>query len=179
MRNIEIKARSLPYKNDRIRDVLSSLNSRCVGIDRQVDTYFKVPHGRLKLREGNIETWLIQYCRDNMAGPKLSNYVLSPVVNSTLLKEALTKSLGVLQVVEKYREIHYIDNIKIHLDFVVNLGHFVEIEARDETCTMDEECLRQQCKSLLEQFPITEKDLVTNSYSDMFLLKGDLNECSD
>ncbi|RYZ45291.1 MAG: adenylate cyclase, partial [Chitinophagaceae bacterium] len=32
-----------------------------VGEDHQVDTYFNVPTGRLKLREGNIEQSLIFY----------------------------------------------------------------------------------------------------------------------
>ena len=64
--NIEIKARS--NNQDRIRDILKSKNADFKGIDHQIDTYFNVPKGRLKLREGNIENNLIFYERKNQAG---------------------------------------------------------------------------------------------------------------
>ncbi len=61
--NIEIKAKS--NNQDMIRKILQSKNADFKGVDHQIDTYFKVNVGRLKLREGNIENSLIHYQREN------------------------------------------------------------------------------------------------------------------
>jgi len=48
--NIEIKAKS--NNQDAIREILKAKNADFKGVDHQIDTYFKVHNGRLKLREG-------------------------------------------------------------------------------------------------------------------------------
>ena len=98
-------------------------------MDEQTDTYFNVPNGRLKLREGNIENNLIFYERTNQAGPRILIFNLVKVEDAEGLKEALTKSNGIKVVVKKRREIYYINNVKFHIDEVPGLGSFVEIEA--------------------------------------------------
>lgn len=50
---IEIKAKC--SDPERIREILRGQNARYVGKDHQVDTYFEVHRGRLKLREGKID----------------------------------------------------------------------------------------------------------------------------
>lgn len=165
--NIEIKARC---KNiDRIRNVLNQQNAIFKGKDNQIDTYFHCNSGRLKLREGNIEHHLIHYYREQMAGPKKSIVTLyRPQPNSTL-KEILTKSLGILVVVDKKREIYFINNVKFHIDIVEGLGPFVEIEAIDSTGDIGEEQLRDQCQNYMKLFRIQPVDLIDISYSDMLL----------
>jgi len=49
--NVEIKAKC--EDQNKIRNILNTANALFLGVDRQIDTYFKVSHGRLKLREGN------------------------------------------------------------------------------------------------------------------------------
>ncbi len=145
------------------------------GTDHQIDTYFKVPHGRLKLREGNIENNLIYYEREDNSdagGLKESRYIvysLDPSASS--LKELLMKALGPLVVVEKEREIYFIDNVRFHIDRVKNLGSFVEIEATDKQGTMSKEKLLEQCAFFLELFKIPQDDLIPASYSDLLLRK--------
>lgn len=165
--NIEIKAKSLEL--DRIRDILKSKNADFKGIDHQVDTYFKVSSGRLKLREGNIENHLIYYEREDKSGPKKSLVVLYKYNPDQNLKEILTRSLGVLAVVNKHREIYFIDNVKFHLDNVRGLGNFVEIEAIDEDGSIGSEKLHEQCKHYLKLLNISKEDLLENSYSDLIL----------
>jgi len=167
--NIEIKAKS--EQNGKIREILLAKHAEFKGIDHQVDTYFQVNSGRLKLREGNIENHLIHYQRDNIKGPKQSDVTLFRSEPGSTLKEILVKALGILVVVDKKREIYFIDNVKFHLDQVKNLGNFVEIEAIDRDGTIGRETLLQQCGHYLELFHISAKDLISVSYSDLLLQK--------
>jgi len=167
--NIEIKARS--NNLDKIREILKSKNADFKGIDHQVDTYFKVNNGRLKLREGGIENYLIHYQREDKEGPKQSDVTLFKSDSKSSLKEILTQALGVLVVVDKKREIYFIDNVKFHLDIVENLGSFVEIEAIDDDGTVGKDKLLEQCQFFLDLFMISPKDLISVSYSDLLLKK--------
>jgi adenylate cyclase, class 2 len=140
------------------------------GTDWQTDTYFHTATGRLKLRQGTIENALIYYNRENIAGPKMSKVDLFAVPgNSNQLKELLTKAYGIKVVVEKKREIYFIENVKFHIDEVTGLGSFAEIEAIDDEGLLGEAHIRQQCNYYLQQFNIQETDLLTHSYSDLLL----------
>jgi adenylate cyclase class 2 len=169
--NIEIKARC---KNlDSIRHILNQSNAVLKGVDHQIDTYFDCRNGRLKLREGNIEHHLIHYDREDKAGPKRSLVTLFRPQPDSALKDILAKSLGILVVVDKKREIYFIDNIKFHLDTVIGLGSFVEIEAIDNSGDIGQEKLQQQCEDNIKLLGIQPDDLIEFSYSDMLLqLKG-------
>jgi len=165
--NIEIKAKSA--NQDEIRGILKSRNADFRGIDHQIDTYFNVPFGRLKLREGNIENHLIQYDREDKDGPKQSNVLLYKSTPDSTLKDLLNKSLGILVIVDKQREIYFIDNVKFHLDHVQGLGTFVEIEAIDYDGSIGRDRLLEQCNQYLELFKVSQEDLVSVSYSDLLL----------
>ncbi|MEO1715184.1 MAG: class IV adenylate cyclase, partial [Bacteroidota bacterium] len=112
--NIEIKAHC--PDPERVRQILKDHQAYFRGIDHQVDTYFKVPNGRLKLREGNIENHLIHYERPDQAGPKASHVSLFKTEPDSSLKFLLTKALGLLTIVDKKRSIYFIDNVKFHID---------------------------------------------------------------
>jgi len=169
MINIEIKARC--SEHNRIRELLTSAGADFRGTDRQIDTYFKTNTGRLKLREGTIENNLIRYERENTSSPKQSDFSLYKSENPALLKDMLSKSLGVLTVVDKQREIFFINNVKFHLDRVNNLGEFIEIEATDSGGTIDKDKLLEQCKYYMQMLGIKESDLIPLSYSDMLINK--------
>ena len=72
-------------------------------------------------------------------------------------------------MVEKRRDIYFIDNVKFHLDEVEGLGTFVEIEAIDYDGTIGSEQLLAQCHTFLTLFDIQPDQLVAVSYSDLFL----------
>ncbi len=165
--NIEIKARC--DEPARIRNILRSVQARFVGTDYQVDTYFVVPGGRLKLREGNVEKSLIFYRRADLSGPKQSDVWLYEPEDTLKLRELLEAALGRLVQVKKTREIYFVKNVKIHLDQVDGLGSFVEIEAQDFNGQYTQEDLRDQCQRFLDLFQIPEQNLISRSYSDMLL----------
>jgi predicted adenylyl cyclase CyaB len=141
------------------------------GEDHQVDTYFNVPNGRLKLREGNIENSLIHYNRTDTAGAKQSDVTLYQHQADGNLKEALTKALGVKVIIDKKRKIYFLDNVKFHFDEVEQLGSFVEVEAIDRDGTIGIEKLKQQCARFIQLFGIADEQFIAASYSDLLLAK--------
>ena len=164
---IEIKAKCADAS--KIRAILQKMEADFKGIDHQIDTYFKVTNGRLKLREGNIENTLIHYNRPNQAGPKNSQVTYRRLPPNIDLKEVIAAAMGILTVVDKKRGIYFIDNVKFHLDEVKDLGTFVEIEAIDTTGTIGQEKLLEQCNYYLRLFKIETTDLIDISYSDMVM----------
>ncbi len=150
------------------RERLNQLGADFKGTDHQKDTYFKVSQGRLKLREGNIENALIFYDRDDDSFPKKSRIIL--VRSSTPeLREILFRSLEILVVVEKQREIYFIDNVKFHLDVVPKLGKFVEIEVMGGP-EADLEELNTTLKHYVELLKLPTDKQVKFSYSDLLLM---------
>lgn len=168
--NVEIKARS--NGPDRIRNILKELGADFNGTDHQIDTYFRVRSGRLKLREGDIENYLIFYEREDQEGPKQSRVTLFPTTPGSSLKNILQHALGELVCVDKTREIYFLDNMKFHLDSVVDLGTFVEIEAIDVDGSIGKETLYAQCQKYLSLFGISSDDLISHSYSDLLVKKS-------
>ena len=163
--NVEIKAKC---KNaDSIRNYLLTNNAAFKGVDEQTDTYFNVTNGRLKLREGNIENNLIFYNRTNQAGPKNSHFHLVKVEDVKGIREVLTKSMGVMVVVKKKREIYYISNVKFHIDEVPGLGSFIEIEAGNILNDLAQKQLKEQCDFYMKELGINPGELIEVSYSDM------------
>ena len=165
--NIEIKAK-YPHP-EFIRKYLQENNAEFKGTDHQTDTYFNMVKGRLKLREGIIENNLIYYERNDQPGAKESNFQLINVPDTKGLKEVLTKSLGIKIVVKKKREIYFLANVKFHVDEVIGLGNFAEIEASNLQADISKEELQKQCEFYLKEFGIKDEDLISVSYSDMLI----------
>ncbi len=166
MINIEIKAR---YPNHvQARTHLERLQARRAGIEHQRDTYFVVPTGRLKLRERDGgPNQLVYYERPNQAGPKRSDYELVPVEDSAAIGALLARALGAWVVVDKRRDVWLLDNVRIHLDDVQDLGAFLEFEAvcEDEEVSAEYEKLH----TLMDALGIEQQDLIEGSYSDLLL----------
>jgi len=167
-KNIEIKARS--SKHELIRQILTDHNANFIGTDHQIDHYYKVPNGRLKLRLGTIEKSLIFYDRPDTLEAKVSNYALFKRDRLNDLHPVLTQALGIMVTVDKMREIYFIQNAKIHLDKIEALGEFVEIEIIDEVKRDTRfNSLIEQCNYYQKTFDIDSTDLIDRSYSDLLL----------
>ncbi|MBC8352915.1 MAG: class IV adenylate cyclase [Planctomycetes bacterium] len=163
--NIELKARLSSL--DAARQVANSLVDTRLPDQHQIDTYFHCQEGRLKLREIVGErAELIAYRRPNESGPKASNYFVLPVEQPERFKEALATTLGIRSRVEKTREIYLHQNVRIHLDRVVELGDFLEFEAvlSDQHAATESQ---QLVDRLRQRFSITDNDLLEASYGEM------------
>jgi adenylate cyclase class IV len=131
-RNIEIKAR-LPQGVDALLAQAQAIAGCAPELITQDDSFFRVPHGRLKLRQfadGSAE--LIHYDRADTAQAKASDYVRVPVPDPAALREALTRGCGLLGRVRKQRWVLIVQqqgfHTRIHLDRVDGVGDCMELE---------------------------------------------------
>jgi adenylate cyclase class IV len=134
-RNLELKVRCSPSELLAIRKRAERTNIGPFSRLRQVDTYFAVAHGRLKLREitsadGEPFAELIAYSRPDELGPRWSAYrrITVSAGDASNLRAALAETTGVVAVVAKTRDVAIHGRTRIHLDVVEGLGEFVELE---------------------------------------------------
>ncbi len=164
-RNLEVKAVD-PDPHATLRAALE-LGAEDHGLMHQRDTYFHTVIGRLKLREAPPHpAELIAYDRAELAGPKVSLYRVVAVADHLALIDALSDSLGVRCVVEKARRLLLWRNVRIHLDRVTGLGHFVELEAV-ATSPGGLEVERDRVEQLRQVLGIADERLVACGYADL------------
>lgn len=164
-RNVEIKARVRDLAD--LEEVARSLEDRGTEDHEQTDTYYQVPHGRLKLRvlaEGSAE--LIQYDRPDSRDPELSRYVRARVDDPTPVNEALINALGIRAIVRKSRRVFLVGRSRIHLDRVEGLGDFLEVEVVLGPGEAPEEG-EQEAYQLMERLGIRRDDLIRTGYVDL------------
>ncbi len=164
---VELKAKVEDL--DALRNKLFQRGAAQVGVFRQIDTYYKVPEGRLKLREveGKTEAELIYYERENIAGPKRSTVYLLTIPKPQILKHILERIMEKRVVVDKKREIYRYEGVQIHLDVVKGLGSFIEFESvtSQEPAQQKEDML--MLERLGEKLGVTFQRLESLSYSDL------------
>ncbi|MFT5089253.1 MAG: adenylate cyclase class 2 [Candidatus Latescibacterota bacterium] len=164
MTNIEIKAR---YDHvERAEENLNAIGAGPAGTFHQRDTYFHVGEGRLKLRElGPDDGHLIFYRREDLAGPKRSDYEIAKTEDPQAMRQMLSQIMGIWVEVEKTRQVWLWENVRIHLDEVKGLGQFVELEAVTEEQGVEES--HRRVETLMRALEITNDQLVEGSYGDM------------
>jgi predicted adenylyl cyclase CyaB len=164
--NLEIKARCADL--DAARERAAALATRCLGVDRQTDTYFVTERGRLKLRESSLSGGqLVPYLRPNQHGPKRARYAVIPVEEPESVKALLTEILGIHRVVRKVREVWLHENVRIHLDEVEGLGSFIELEAVYDGAPESLPAEQRKVRFLMDRLEIREEDLVDVSYEGL------------
>ena len=164
--NFELKARCADLALARRR--AQTIATHWLGMDEQVDTYFRVASGRLKLRESSLSGGqLVPYLRPDAPLARRSEYVVIPVPEPERTKRLLSELLGVHRVVRKRREIALYQNVRIHLDRVEGLGDFVELEAVWDGDGAGEAEQREKVAFLRERLGIRDEDLVAASYEGL------------
>lgn len=163
--NVEIKAR--------VRDA-SVMHARATALADgppvrivQIDTFFSVAQGRLKLRDfGDGTGELIFYSRPDAAGPKVSRYCITPTADPAGLRRTLAMALDVAGVVGKRRTLYLVGQTRVHFDEVEGLGDFMELEVVLEEGQPAEEGERI-ARELMVRLRVADSDLVTGAYVDL------------
>jgi adenylate cyclase class 2 len=164
---VEMKARADDLTV--FREKLASLGAERVCTVHQIDTYYDVPYGRLKLREveGQPEAELIYYEREDTATPKRSSVSLLSIPNPQMLKQILERILTVKTIVDKVREIYMHEGIQVHLDAVEGLGTFIEFERLTTQNQGQQERDLARLERLRQQMGIESESLERLSYGDL------------
>ena len=161
-RNLEIKAR-LSSIEFGVSKALAA-GARYEGVLHQIDTYFNVSHDRLKLREEDSgKGELIYYKRGEESNQRVSQFEIYQCDDVATLKSILKKAYGVRSTVDKKRLLYMLDEARIHLDTVKELGLFLEFETFIQS---DVEKARVSLEMLIRHFGIREEDFVRQSYVD-------------
>ncbi len=163
--NIEIKASIRNPATLRARVV--ALAQGEPEVLRQEDTFFHTSTGRLKLRVfGDGKAELIYYEREDDQGPTSSKYVRIAVDDPRELKDRLSATLGIRGVVRKDRECFLVENTRIHIDEVQDLGSFLELEVMLEP-EQSAEAGRGRATELMQLLGVDADDLVSGAYIDL------------
>ncbi len=162
--NLELKAKVKSINDIKLllNDIGATFSCKMV----QVDTYFNVRNGRLKLREiDEKESQLIYYERNESTTEMWSNYLIVKVEEATRLKEVMAASNGIRAVVKKLRELYTYENCRIHIDEVEGLGSFIELEViHNDSGTKTKELYNM----MKEKLSVEIEEIINTSYSDIF-----------
>ena len=163
--NIEIKAKIDNVES--IKRKIDKLNTTPAVEIKQEDIFFNTVKGRLKLRKFSEKSGeLIYYLRNNLAGPKRSDYHIYKTDEPNTLRKVLEYSLGIRGVVRKKRLLYLVGNTRIHLDEVENLGSFLELEVMLSQ-GQDEKSCHTIANEIIKKLDIDKKDLVDKAYIDL------------
>lgn len=163
MQNIEFKSELRNLEAARRQCKL--IGAERVGQIKQVDTYFRLPDGRLKKREaiGEPIEWIF-YHRPNRISPKMSNYTI--LTDEQARRRWGTQNLKVWLKVVKTRELWMISDVRIHLDEVDELGTFIEFEAMISR-RFDVKMAHAAIAELREMFQPLLGEPISVGYSDL------------
>lgn len=163
--NIEIKARANDFVSQ--RNIAAHISDQALVTLIQEDTFFKVPQGRLKLREfPDSKAMLIFYHRIDTQGPKLCDYHITETDDPAGLKNVLQKAYGVRHVVKKVRSLYMSGRTRLHFDRVEGLGDFIELEVVLGNGDSLERA-QAEANALIQQLNIQQSDLVGMAYVDL------------
>jgi predicted adenylyl cyclase CyaB len=163
--NLELKARIADL--DAARERVRALGADLQGAEHQVDQYYQVPRGRMKLRQSSLDgAHLIVYLRPNDVSARVSTFHRLPVDHPDDVSDTLEAMFGAGSTVDKEREVWWWNDVRIHLDRVAGLGTFVEFEARLDTID-DQHAAQRLVDQLTRQLGIESSDLISGSYGEM------------
>lgn len=150
-------------------EVCRTLGAEDCGEIWQRDTYFQVAHGGLKLREERPgRPHLIQFQRANEPQQRESRYRIIEVDDGAVLSAAFADAIGIRVTVTKHRRLFLWRDVRIHLDWVEQLGEFIELEAvapPDSDLAHEHDLIVE----LRAAFGITDERLLAVGYADQLL----------
>jgi len=165
MKNIESK-----FKVNDFSEIKKNLRKNKIKTAKklnQVDTYFIVKKGHLKIREINKKSFeLIFYQRPNKKIAKTSNYeVIGLNKNqSKEIKRILKISLVIKNIIKKTRFLYLYKNTRIHLDNVSGLGKFIELETVLKK--INNQKAKIEHKKLIKILNLNKEEKIRKSYCD-------------
>jgi len=183
MKNLELKIQLTKSQKEEILDIIEDLSVDEDHVLDQTDTYYKqnIDGDRLKIRyqktDGkDVRVYAIRYARPNTKTEKISEFFTYDIGKSKKsLDEYKQVFKGILIEeikVEKCRHLLIIKNARIHIDHVVNLGFFIEIEVILDGYDMDDSnMLMNTLKKTFKLDKIDPESYIKVGYRELLLNK--------
>lgn len=163
-RNVEIKARLADPVSFRAH--VERLADKGPTVLEQEDVFFHSRRGRLKLRKEGSSSELIYYERADMSGPAESQYFIESFADPATIEAMLSIALEIRGTVQKSRRLYKIGSTRVHIDEVLGLGSFVELEVELDPIQSTSEG-ETTARELMKSLELSEEDLVAESYIDL------------
>jgi adenylate cyclase class IV len=116
------------------------------------------------LADGSAE--LIHYHRADSVDAKASDYVRVAVPEPAALREALARANGLQGRVQKQRWLCLVGNTRIHIDRVLGLGDFMELEVVLQGGQSDAEG-QALAEALMLQLGLADAERLAGAYLDL------------
>ncbi len=181
MYEVEIK-----YKvENNIQNIEKKLiDSKCrqIYVVEEIDIYFAHPcrdfaksDEALRLRIEKSErgtSYILTYKGPRMCSEGKTREEISVEVDNYENCIKILERLGFRKVIEivKYRRVFQKENLTISLDYVKDLGNFVEIECVVNDRSLIDECIKN-IKDFAESIGLKDSDIVHKTYLEMLLEK--------
>jgi predicted adenylyl cyclase CyaB len=166
MKNLELKVSINNFEE--IDKRLKKIGAKFSGTLNQKDIYYKINKGRLKTREINGKDFeLIFYRRANTANSKFSDYQILRFYRSgfKILAKILNNVFDRKSVVEKKRQFWLYRHTRIHLDKVIGLGNFLELETVVKNINLTE--AKKEHQKIIKLLNLNKYKKQSKSYGDM------------
>jgi predicted adenylyl cyclase CyaB len=170
-RNIELKVKCTAADHQWIEERLSREDVTIEQL-RQLDRYYRVASGRLKIRWLNDDrAELIRYLRPDRAGDRLSTYERMDFTREQagVLDAIFIEQFGELVTVSKERRVGIVGQTRVHLDVVERLGAFVELETILGDQVDSEHVGRAAHQNVVKLLELDKLEPIAGSYSDLLL----------
>jgi len=173
MKNIELKVKIDNFRM--MKSLLKKIKAKHIGEMYQRDTYFNCKNGRLKIRNIDHKKFeLISYNRPNKINEKISTYEIFSInpeeINS--VQSSMNRKFGERVIVEKRRDLWIYKNTRVHLDKVIKLGKFLELET---AIGKNLKSAKAEFKKLFDLLNLKKYKKQEYSYSDLLLEKSKIN----
>jgi predicted adenylyl cyclase CyaB len=170
MQNFEIKCRL--RDRSAVEKRLRALRAKRQWSHKQRDTFFAVPSGWLKLREETGKSpEMIAYQRPvQVGGPRLSDYDVIKIKDPLRWKSLLLRVLPGAGTVRKTRTLWRYKHTRIHLDRVVGLGDFLELET--VITKQSAAAAEAEAEALIHELRLDRADFIGVPYRDLLAVQA-------
>lgn len=164
MRNLDFKAEL--REPEIARMVLRKAGAVHRGSARQIDTYYRVPSGRLKRRlTDGCSPEVIYYTRPDDGAATMSVY--SRMTDADAAARFGQDPLPVRCVVAKTRELWRLGKTRVHLDEVDGLGWFLELERELDEDEINLDKAHGDVRRVREQLAPALGEAISRGYADL------------
>lgn len=162
--NLEIK---VPIeKPQKLKSIVEKAGGKLIYSCRQIDVYYKIKNGRMKVRDSSGERSVIFYNRVEDGSERWSRFEALKVDSAKLWIKFFDNFLDRLVVVDKHRTLYYLKNTRIHFDKIKNLGNYIELETK---IVRTKEQARKEFNEICELLALDLNNQILESYSDLLL----------